>query len=57
MRRVGEEKKSVGDGLFSEVLVGEEPRKRDIKEGKSLMGGVTLVTKSVTIVIRRGTYK
>ena len=31
------------------VLIGGELRTRDIKEGEILMGGVTLVTKSVTI--------
>ena len=39
------------------VLIRGELRTRDNKEGESLMGRVTLVTKSVTMVRRRGTYK
>ena len=39
------------------VLIKGEPRKRDIKEGKSLKGGMTLVKKSLIIVRKRDTYK
>ena len=38
------------------VLIGGEPKKRDIKEGESLKRGVTLVIKSISIE-RRDTYK
>ena len=38
-------------------VIEEGTKKRDIKEEESFKGEVTLVTKSVTIVRKKGTYK
>ena len=57
VRREGEKRRVLGMACSVRVPTGGETRKIDIKEGKSLMGGVTLVTKSVIIVRRRDAYK
>ena len=48
VRRRGKKRRVLGMTCLVRVLIEREPRKRDIKEGVSFMGRVTLVTKSVT---------
>ena len=54
---MGKRRGMLGMACLVKVLIGVEPRTRDIKEGESLKGRVTIVTKSVIIVRIRGTYK
>ena len=57
VRKEGEEKKNVGGGLFSEGSNRGRTKDKGYQGRGNLMGGVTLVIKSVTIVRRRSTYK
>ena len=57
VRKEGEEKKSVGDGLFSEGSNRRRTKDRGYQRRGKSHGRGGLSTKSVIIVRRRGTYK